>query len=111
MKNATLVSAVLGSTLAAVAMTQAKAADNPFAATPLKAGYQLAQADKKADGKCGEAKCGADKRKESACGADKKKDASCGADKNAAAKTMPTPAADKKADGKCGEAKCGAARK
>ena len=30
-----------------------------FAAKQLQAGYQLAQADKKTDGKCGEAKCGA----------------------------------------------------
>lgn len=86
MKKQTLVSFVVASGLAAVALGS-HAADNPFAVKPLAAGYQLAQADKKADGKCGEAKCGADKQ-----AAEKK-------------------AADKKKDGKCGEAKCGADKK
>ena len=72
----------IGSAFAAIALTPVThAADNPFGATRLDAGYQLAQADtKQKDGKCGEAKCGADK------------------------KAMD----DKKKDGKCGEAKCGA---
>jgi uncharacterized low-complexity protein len=51
------------------------------------------RADKKTDGKCGEAKCGADKKdaadkkaagdkkSDGKCGADKKGDASCGAKK------------------------------
>jgi uncharacterized low-complexity protein len=86
MKKQTLVSFAVASGLAAVALGS-HAADNPFAVKPLAAGYQLAQADKKADGKCGEAKCGADKQ-----AAEKK-------------------AADKKKDGKCGEAKCGADKK
>jgi len=86
MKKQTLVSFAVASGLAAVALGIV-AADNPFAVKPLAAGYQLAQADKKADGKCGEAKCGADKQ-----AAEKK-------------------AADKKKDGKCGEAKCGADKK
>jgi len=89
-------------TAAAVALSPlASAAENPFQIGKLEAGYQLAQADakakdgkcgeakcgaekkadKKKDGKCGEAKCGADKKKEAACGADKKKDGSCGAKK------------------------------
>jgi uncharacterized low-complexity protein len=79
----------------------ASATDNPFRIGKLESGYQLAQtdaktkdgkcgeakcgadkkADKKKDGKCGEAKCGADKKKDATCGADKKKDASCGAKK------------------------------
>ena len=79
----------------------AHAGDNPFAARQLSAGYQLAQADKKADGKCGEAKCGADKqakekKADGSCGG-KKADAKCGADKKPS---------EKKKDGKCGEAKC-----
>ena len=86
MKKQTLVSFAVASGLAAVALGS-HAADNPFAVKPLAAGYQLAQADKKADGKCGEAKCGADKQ-----AAEKK-------------------ATDKKKDGKCGEAKCGADKK
>lgn len=91
MKKQTLVSFAVASGLAAVALGS-HAADNPFAVKPLAAGYQLAQADKKADGKCGEAKCGADKQ---------------AAEKKAAEKK----AADKKKDGKCGEAKCGADKK
>jgi uncharacterized low-complexity protein len=81
-----------GAALAAtVAFSPAMAADNPFGMVKLDSGYQLAQADKKADGKCGEAKCGAskkaddkkadDKKKDGSCGGDKKKDASCGAKK------------------------------
>ena len=102
MKKQTLTSLAIGSAFAAVALTPvAHAADNPFAAKQLSAGYQLAQADTKGkEGKCGEAKCGADKKaKDAKCGADKKTDAKCGADKKPA---------DKKAEGKCGEAKCGA---
>jgi uncharacterized low-complexity protein len=59
---------------------------NPFSSAELSSGYiQLAE------GKCGEAKCGANKKKaEGKCG-----EAKCGANK-------------KKAEGKCGEGKCGA---
>lgn len=94
MKKQNLVTLTACSIVAVAALgSAAHAADNPFAATQLQAGYQLAQADKKADGKCGEAKCGADKKaaaeKKAAgdkkgdgkCGADKKGDASCGAKK------------------------------
>jgi len=102
MKKQKLVSLAIGSAFAAIALTPVvHAADNPFAAKQLSAGYQLAQADKKADGKCGEAKCGADKAMET----DKKADGKCGEGKCGADKAMET---DKKADGKCGEAKCGA---
>jgi uncharacterized low-complexity protein len=86
----------------------ALAADNPFSMQTLGAGYQLAQADKKVDGKCGEGKCGAtkkveEKKKDGSCGAGKAKDGSCGAAK----------ADTKKKDGSCGGAKakdgsCGA---
>jgi uncharacterized low-complexity protein len=58
-----------------------RAADNPFEMDSLKNGYQVAQADKKKDGKCGEGKCGGDKKKEGACGGDKKKEGACGGDK------------------------------
>lgn len=129
MKKQNALSLAVGSAFAAALFSPlAHAADNGFAAKPLSAGYQLAQADKKADGKCGEAKCGANKRLEkkaeancggkkadASCGADKaggkkmdgscgdkKMDASCGADKKPA---------EKKKDGKCGEAKCGANKK
>ena len=93
---------------AGLTATSAGAADNPFALRQLDGGYQLAQADKAKDAKCGadkakDAKCGADKAKDAKCGADKAKDGSCGADKK--------KSADKKKDGKCGEGKCGADKK
>lgn len=102
MKKQNLVSLAIGSAFASAALTPlAQAADNPFGATRLQAGYQLAQADaKQMDAKCGadkktaEAKCGADKKAaegkasadkkaaEAKCGASKKgADASCGAKK------------------------------
>jgi uncharacterized low-complexity protein len=68
-------------------------AENPFVATDLGTGYQVASKD--AEGKCGEGKCGADKagkEAEGKCGEGK-----CGED-----------AATKDAEGKCGEGKCGA---
>jgi uncharacterized low-complexity protein len=90
MKKQNLVSLAVGSTFAAIALSPvAHAADNPFGATKLQAGYQLAQADTK--------------MKDGSCGGDKKMDAKCGADKKATA--------EKKKDGKCGEAKCGADKK
>lgn len=95
--------------LAAVAASlaigsMAQAADNPFAMQKLGAGYQLAQADKKADGKCGEGKCGGTMQPAD----DKKMDGKCGEGKCGGAK----PASDdKKKDGKCGEGKCGGVKK
>jgi len=90
----------IGAVFAATVLSPlASAADSPFAMQKLSGGYQLAAADtaeKKMDGKCGEGKCGADKKAmkkkdgkcgEGKCGADKKaekmKDGSCGADKKA----------------------------
>ncbi len=81
---------------------------SPFAMTELAHGYmQMAEADamkateaKKADGSCGEAKCGAkktestEKMKEGSCG-DKKSEGSCGAKKA-------------EGDAKTDEGKCGA---
>jgi uncharacterized low-complexity protein len=80
----------------ALTPTLASADTNPFASAELSSGYmQLAEgtcgANKEHEGKCGEAKCGADKKaEEGKCG-----EAKCGADKKAE-------------EGKCGEAKCGA---
>jgi uncharacterized low-complexity protein len=111
MKKQTIVSLAVGTTFAAIALSPlAHASENPFGATKLQAGYQLAQADTKMkDGACGgdkkmDAKCGAAKKAaEAKCGADKKMDAKCGADK----------AKGKAAEGKCGgdkmkDAACGA---
>ncbi len=100
MKTTKVLSLSLGSVIAAAAMVPlAQAGDNPFAATQLSAGYQLAQADKKADGKCGEAKCGADKKAAEKMKEGKSSEAKCGADK-ASGKMS-----DKKTEASCGAAK------
>ena len=88
---------------------------SPFSMTELAHGYmQLAEADamkateaKKADGSCGEAKCGA-KKTESAA---KAKEGSCGDKKSeSTAKTKEGSCGAKKAEGdaKMDEGKCGA---
>jgi uncharacterized low-complexity protein len=95
--------AILASSMASVAVADT----NPFAAKVMSSGYQLADYAKDAEGKCGEAKCGADKAsKEGKCG-----EAKCGADKAAKEGKCGEAkcGADKAAkEGKCGEAKCGA---
>jgi len=109
MKKQNVISLAVGSAFAAIALTPVAhaATDNPFGASKLEVGYQLAEADTKMkDGSCGgkkagEAKCGADKKKDGSCGGDKKKDASCGADK----KKDGSCGGDKKKDGSCGAKK------
>lgn len=86
-----LVSLALGSTFALASMgAVAATAENPFSASSLSSGYQVAANHAKGE----EAKCGAkgDKKEEAKCGAkdDKKGEASCGAK-----------------DDKKGEASCG----
>ena len=102
----TLLSVAVGTAFAATAALSplVHAADNPFGAQKLSAGYLLADAGEKAkEGSCGgkmkDGSCGSDKKKEGSCG-EKKKDGSCGN------KTV-----EKKKDGKCGEGKCGAGKK
>jgi len=100
MKTTKVLSLSLGSVIAAAALAPlAHAGDNPFAAKQLSAGYQLAQADKKADGKCGEAKCGADKKAAEKMKEGKSSEAKCGADKKS------DKMSDKKTDASCGAAK------
>ena len=85
MKTTKVLTLTLGSVIAAAALAPlAHAGENPFSAKQLSAGYQLAQADKRAaekmkEGKSSEAKCGADKA--SGKMSDKKSEASCGAAK------------------------------
>ena len=66
----------------------ANAAENPFSMTELSSGYMVTE---KAEGKCGEGKCGGEKKeaKEGKCGE--------GMDKS-------------KKEGKCGEGKCGGSK-
>ena len=72
--------ATLGAAFVASAMSiPAHAAENPFGATDLQSGYQLAgDHAKDGEGKCGEGKCGGDKKGEGSCGGDKKGEGSCG---------------------------------
>ena len=100
MKTTKALSLSLGSVIAAAAlMPLAHAGENPFAAKQLSAGYQLAQADKKVDGKCGEAKCGADKKAAEKMKEGKSSEAKCGADKKS------DKMSDKKTEASCGAAK------
>jgi len=95
-KKTTALTLAVGSAFAAslVSIQPAAADENPFKMQSLESGYQVAAADKDKEGKCGEGKCGGDKKKEGACGGDKKdKEGACGG--------------DKKKEGKCGEGKCG----
>ena len=69
----------------------ANAADNPFSMTELSSGYMVADSK---EGKCGEGKCGGEKKtEEGKCGEGK-----CGGEKKAE-------------EGKCGEGKCGGEKK
>lgn len=82
-----------GAVIAAVTMTPATAAENPFALKPLASGYMVADnhdgAEKMQDGKCGSGKCGSsmkkkkEKAKEGSCGGEKAKEGSCGGEKKA----------------------------
>lgn len=94
--NSTLAAAVGAAVLASATLAPlANAAQNPFAATDLSQGYNLAAnysiGDKaEGEGKCGEGKCGGEKAEgEGKCGEGK-----CGGEKA-------------EGEGKCGEGKCG----
>jgi uncharacterized low-complexity protein len=91
----TALTLALGTAFAAslAAAPVVNAAGDPFEMNSLSGGYQVAQADKNKEGKCGEGKCGGDKAKDGKCGEGK-----CGGDK-------------KKEEGKCGEGKCGGEKK
>ena len=97
-----------------VALTAAFAltGGSAFAAQDLSAGYMVASIGdtKTAEHKCGEAKCGADKKAAAGAKAAEHKcgEAKCGADKKA---TDAKAADGKAAEHKCGEAKCGAEKK
>jgi len=69
--------AALGAVMAAslVSLPAANADENPFGMTKLTNGYMVVAG---AEGKCGEGKCGGDKKTEGKCGGDKKKEGKCG---------------------------------
>ncbi|MEQ1661680.1 MAG: hypothetical protein ABL877_03200 [Thiobacillus sp.] len=104
MSKKTLIAAAVGTAFAAtLAAPLASAAENPFALSGLDKGYMVAEhndghSKMMKEGKCGEGKCGAAKKKDGDCG-HKAKDGKCGAEgKCGHSKTK---------DGKCGEGKCG----
>jgi len=85
----------------------ANAADNPFSMTELSSGYMVADSK---EGKCGEGKCGGEKKTEEGkcgegkCGGEKKaEEGKCGEGKCGGEK--------KAKEGKCGEGKCGGEKK
>jgi len=101
----------LGAALTMGAVSNTMAAENPFSSNSLESGYKVAMegkcgegkcgGEKKAkEGKCGEGKCGEEKKAkegkcgEGKCGENKAKEGKCGDDKKAK-------------EGKCGEGKCG----
>jgi len=94
----TAVAVALGSVVMSTAFA-VNAQTNPFGFEAMDAGYQIVGSE----GKCGEAKCGADMKK---AAAEKAKEGKCGEAKCGA--EMKKAAADKAHEGKCGEAKCGA---
>jgi len=83
-KTMTTLSAAM---LLGAASATVTAAENPFSSQVMTQGYQVAE--KHAEGKCGEGKCGAKSESEGKCGEGK-----CGA--------------KSESEGKCGEGKCGA---
>ena len=107
--------AALGAAFLATSIAPLVSAEvNPFSAQQLSGGYDLANFDKHAEGKCGddkaegEGKCGDDKAEgEGKCGDDKAEgegkcgEGKCGDDKAEGAD------AKAKGEGKCGEGKCG----
>ena len=105
------VAAIIGAAFA-TSMSASASADitsNPFSMSDLSTGYMVAMGskeEKKAEGKCGEGKCGDTKKAEGKCGEGK-----CGDTKKAEGKCGEGKCGDtKKAkpEGKCGEGKCGA---
>jgi uncharacterized low-complexity protein len=100
-KKSSALTLAVGSAFAAslLSVQPAAAGDNPFELETLKTGYQVAAADKDKEGKCGEGKCGGDKKKEGACGGGKKKDGACGGDKKDKEGAC---GGDKKKEGSCG---------
>jgi len=107
------VALVIGAALITSLATAGAAHASSFAVNALGTGYMLAAGDtvgdeKAKEGKCGEGKCGTDKKAEGKCGEGK-----CGADKTTEGKCGEGKCGgDKKmAEGKCGEGKCGGDKK
>ena len=116
MSQKTLLTAALGTAfVAGLSIAPAtSAAENPFMLAGLSSGYQVADAGKPMEGKCGgaksaEGKCGGAKAKDET----KAKEGKCGGAKSAEGKCGGAKAKDetKAKEGKCGEGKCGSPKK
>ncbi len=97
-----ILSIILAAFFTASLSFSVQATENPFGMSDLDQGAQLVMSSNK-EGKCGEGKCGGDKKKEGKCGegkcgGDSKKSGKCGEGKCGG---------DSKKSGKCGEGKCG----
>ena len=101
----------LGSAVAlGLAVSPVAAGGNPFAMTPLAAGYMLGAAgDKAGEGKCGEGKCGEGKNGEGKCGC-KQAEMVCGIYQVGSGHKDDAKVEDGKCGGhKCPEGACGGA--
>jgi uncharacterized low-complexity protein len=103
--------AALGAAFLATAISPLVSAEvNPFSAQQLSGGYDLANFEKDAEGKCGEGKCGDDKKADGEAKADgegKCGEGKCGDDKKADGEAKAEGEAKADGEGKCGEGKCG----
>ena len=104
--------AALGAAFLATSIAPLVCAEaNPFSAQTLNAGYDLANFDKPAEGKCGEGKCGegkcGDKMAEGKCGEGKCGEGKCGGNKAEGTDTSAEGAAATDADKAAHEGSCG----
>jgi uncharacterized low-complexity protein len=91
-------------------LTSGISRSEPFSAQQLSGGYDLANFEKDAEGKCGEGKCGDDKKADGEAKADgegKCGEGKCGDDKKADGEAKADGDAKADGEGKCGEGKCG----
>jgi uncharacterized low-complexity protein len=80
LKTSLILAAGSALTIGLSTISVANAAENPFSMTALSSGYMVVAS---ADGKCGSAKCGGNKKAgEAKCGGDKAGDAKWGGDKD-----------------------------
>jgi len=113
--------AAIGAAVVSSTLSLSAIAANPFQATDLSSGYQLADGHgKSGEGKCGEGKCGegkdaGSKDAEGKCGEGKCGEGKCGEGKcgeGMCGANMEEEGSDKKpGEGKCGEGKCGGQKK
>jgi uncharacterized low-complexity protein len=96
--------ALAGSFAISGAVNAADTAESPFSISNLEVGYMLGEGE----GKCGEGKCGDDKKGEGKCGEEKEGEGKCGEEKEGEGKCGEGSCGEEKeGEGKCGEGSCG----